>query len=121
MGRQEELWRGANLGFSFRRLEKRELLVGGARLQGDLQRSEGPLHFPVHCRSRWTVLIRTRRELDRAPCLQELTAAVGLVQDLRFDDLLDDIFQGNQAQHLVERVSLPLVVHLLDDGHVRVA
>lgn len=49
---QQELWRGSDLGFSFGRLEKRKLLVDAARLQRDLQRSQGTLHLPVHCRRR---------------------------------------------------------------------
>ncbi|KAG7281992.1 hypothetical protein CRUP_003050 [Coryphaenoides rupestris] len=41
-------------------------------------------------------------------------------EDLRFDDFLDDIFQGDDAQHLVERVAFALVVHPLNDGQRRV-
>lgn len=47
-----------------------------------------------------------------------LTVKVRFIQDLRFDYLLDDVLQGDQSQHLVERISLPLVVHFLDDGQV---
>ena len=50
--------------------------------------------------------------------INALTVKIGFIQDLRFDDLLDDVFQGDQSQHLVEGISLPLVVHLLDDGQV---
>ena len=38
--------------------------------------------------------------------------------DLRLDDLLDDVLQGDQPQHLVEGVTFALVVHLLHDGQV---
>lgn len=48
----------------------------------------------------------------------ELTVHIRLVQDLRFDDLLNDILQGDQAQHLVEGVTFTLVVHPLHDGQV---
>lgn len=46
------------------------------------------------------------------------TVEVRLIQDLRFDDLLDDVLQGDDAHHLVEGVALPLVVHSLHDGQV---
>lgn len=47
-----------------------------------------------------------------------LTVEVGLVQDLRLYDLLDDVLQGDDAHHLVEGVALALVVHSLHDGEV---
>lgn len=48
----------------------------------------------------------------------ELTVHIRLVQDLGLNDLLDDILQGDQAQHLIEGVTFALVVHLLHDGQV---
>lgn len=48
----------------------------------------------------------------------DLTVHVGLVKDLRLDDLLDDILKRHQPQHLVERVALALVVYLLHDGQM---
>ena len=60
----------------------------------------------------------SRGPSKRARWGQELTVHIRLVQDLGLDDLLDDVLQGDQAQHLVEGVTFALVVHLLHDGQV---
>ncbi len=46
------------------------------------------------------------------------TVEVRLIQDLRLDDLLDDVLQGDDAHDLIERVALALIVHSLHDGEV---
>ncbi len=48
----------------------------------------------------------------------EHTVEIRLVQDLRFDDLFNDVLQRDQTQNLVERISFTLVIHLLNDGQV---
>ena len=48
-----------------------------------------------------------------------LTIEVSLIQDLWLDDLLYDVFQCNNAHHLVEGVPFSLVIHPLDNGQVR--
>lgn len=55
---------------------------------------------------------------NRSSCSRTLTVQIRLIQDLGFDDLLNDILQGDDAHHLVERVSFPFVVHPLHDGQV---
>lgn len=50
--------------------------------------------------------------------IQLLTVTIRLVQDLRFDDLLNNVLQRDQPQNLVERISFTLIVHLLNDGQV---
>lgn len=47
------------------------------------------------------------------------TVQVCLIQDLGFDDLLDDVLQGDDAHHFVEGVPLAFIVHPLHDGQVR--
>lgn len=51
----------------------------------------------------------------------QLTVHVRLIEDLGLDDLLDDVLQSDQAQHLVEGVALALIVHLLHNGQVGLA
>lgn len=48
----------------------------------------------------------------------ELTVKVRFIQNLWFYYLLDHVLKGDQPQHLVERISLTLIVHLLDNGQV---
>lgn len=46
------------------------------------------------------------------------TVQVRLIHNFRFDDLFDDILQGDDAHHFIERVSLTFTVHPLDHGQV---
>lgn len=55
---------------------------------------------------------------NRSSCSGTLTVQIRLIQDLGLDDLLNDIFQGDNAHHLVEWVSFPFIVHPLHDGQV---
>lgn len=55
---------------------------------------------------------------NRSSCSGTLTVQIRLIQDLGLDDLLNDILQGDNAHHLVERVSFPFIVHPLHDGQV---
>lgn len=50
-----------------------------------------------------------------------LTIAIRLIQDLRLDDLFNHIFECDQTQHLIEGVSLSLIIHPLYYGQMRVA
>lgn len=58
-----------------------------------------------------------RRDINKL----KLTVKVWLIQNLWFYYLLDDVLKGDQTQHLVERISLPLIVHFLDNGQVRLS
>lgn len=46
------------------------------------------------------------------------TVEVGLIQDLGLYYFLNDVLQGDDAHHLVERVAFSFVVHSLHDGEV---
>lgn len=50
-----------------------------------------------------------------------LTVEVGFIQDLWLDDLFYDVLQGDNAQHLIERVPFAFIVHSLDNGQVRLS
>ncbi len=63
----------------------------------------------------------TRQVSSHKHIKQLLTVAIRLVQDLRFDDLLNDVLQRDQTQNLVERISFTLIIHLLNDGQVGVS
>lgn len=49
----------------------------------------------------------------------KLTVTVWFVQDLWFDYLLDHVLQCYQTHDLVKGISLPFIVHFLDNGQVR--
>lgn len=60
-------------------------------------------------------------DLKQQETSEILTIAIRLIQDLRLDDLFDNIFKGDQAEHLIERVSLSLIIHPLHNGKMRVS
>lgn len=47
-----------------------------------------------------------------------LTEHVGLIHDLLLNQLLNDVLEGDQAQHLVEGVTVTLAVDTLHKRHV---
>lgn len=55
---------------------------------------------------------------QRAASPETLTVQVCFIQYLGLDDLLDDVLQGDDSQHLVEGVTLAFVIHPLHDGQV---
>lgn len=48
----------------------------------------------------------------------KLTVKIGLVQNLAFNDLLNDVLKSDQAQNFVERIAISFIVHLLHNGQM---
>lgn len=63
-----------------------------------------------------------QKPLSSSACLCALrTVQVRLIHNLRLDDLLDDVLQGDDAHHFVEGVSLAFAVHPLHHSQVGLA
>lgn len=120
MGGQQQLRRGPDLRFALWRFKDGELVMNAARLQGNLQRGHRTLHLHVHCGIRQNPLEFSLHDATgiNSKTHQPLTVTIRLVQDLRFDDFLNNVLQGDQPQNLVERISFTLIIHLLNDGQV---
>lgn len=66
-------------------------------------------------------ILTTYLRVSLCMCVCIHTVEICLIQDLWFDDFLNDILQGHDAHHLVERVTLTLIVNALHDGEVGLA
>lgn len=115
MSSKQQLWRHLHFGFALV-LKSRKVslvLIRCHLYPGPIVRWNGTDQFIKAVLSQMAL-----KWMKKIPQFK-LTVTVRLVQDLRLDDLLDHVLQRHQTHDLVERISLPFVVHFLDNGQVR--
>lgn len=115
MGSKQQLWGDLHFGFAlvFKSGKVSLVLIGCHLFPGPVIRWNGTDEF-VKIVLSWIIL----KGMEKNRSIK-LTVTVRFIQDLWFDYLLNHVLQCYQTHDLVERISLPFIVHFLDNGQVR--